>query len=115
MLQLILLIADLGLAAAQNQGALSAGTVNLINTLTAIVLPAIQKIVGGQGKLQDVVTALGTLNGVLTVLESDTSLPPDELARIKALSAAAQAGITEYLDSKSGVDLTKLTPIDPIA
>src|ERR1700743_1002091 len=115
MFQLIMLIANLGLAAAQNAGALSAGTVSLINTLESIVMPAIQRIVDGQGKLQDIVTALGHLHGVLTVLEQDTSLPPDELARVKALSTAAQAGITAYLDSKSGIDLSKLSPIAPIA
>lgn len=96
-------------------GAIPSNIATLITSLDSVVLPAIQNIASGQGKLQDVITALGTLTGVIGVLKQQTNLDPKVAAQINALDVAVQAGINAYLQAQVGVDLTKLGPVQPIA
>lgn len=114
-LPIILTLANIALSSFQQAGVLSPTNNSLITSLEAVLGPAITTIASGQSKLADVVTALGTLSGVITVIKKQTGLAPDVLDKINAIDTAVQAGIASYLDAKAGVDLSKLTPVDPIA
>jgi drug/metabolite transporter (DMT)-like permease len=87
----------------------------LIQQLGPVIGNAITAIRSGQGKLEDVVTAIGALSGVIAVLKAQTGLDPEVLAQINAYDEAVKAGIAGYLDSKSGVDLSKLGPVASIS
>ena len=114
-LPIILTLANIALASLQQAGVIPAGTGSLITQLEGIIAPAIATIASGQAKLTDVVTALGTLSGVIQILKKQPNLPAEVLDKINAIDLAVQAGIAAFLDSKNGVDLSKLGPVDPIA
>src|SRR5271170_390679 len=113
-LTIVVSLLNLALSALSG-GVIPANIASLITSLDTIVLPALQSIASGQGKLQDVITALGTLTGVIGVLKQQTNLSPEVAAQVAALDTAVQAGITQYLQAQTGVDLTKLGPVAPIA
>lgn len=112
---LILMVVNAALAALGASGKIPANIAALIASLGPIVTSAITAIQGGNGKLADVVTALGSLSGVLAVLKAETGLDPAIVDQITVYDTAVQAGIAGFLDSKAGVDLTKLGPVAPIA
>jgi len=114
-LDLILLVVTTALSSLSASGKIPATIATLVSSLAPIIGNAIKAIQGGQGKVQDAVTALGALSGVIAVLKSQTNLPADVLAELDVYNTAVQAGITGYLDSKTGIDLSKLGTVDPIA
>jgi basic membrane lipoprotein Med (substrate-binding protein (PBP1-ABC) superfamily) len=112
-IDLILLVVNAALAGLG--GRVPSSVTSLIQALGPVISNAIKSIQSGQGKLDDVVTALGALSGVIAVLKQQTGLDPEVLAQVDAYDQAVKAGIAGYLDSKSGVDLSKLGPVAPIA
>lgn len=114
-IELILLVVNAALAGLTGSGQVPATVTNLVAALGPIIANAIKNIQSGQGKLDDVVTALGALSGVIAVLKAQTNLDPAILSQVDAYDQAVKAGISGYLDSKSGVDLTKLGAVAPIA
>ena len=112
---LLLTTINAGLSAVTVAGLIPAPITALITALEPVVTNAITNLSSGNGKVADVVTALGTLSGVIAVLKQQTNLDPKILNLINVWDTAVQAGIAGYLDSKSGVDLTKLGTVDPIA
>lgn len=114
-IDLILLVINAALGSLSASGKVPANVTQLVAALGPVIVNAVNAIKGGQGKVNDVVTALGALSGVLAILKSQTNLDPEILSQIDVYDQAVQAGITEYLDSKNGVDLSKLSPVAPIA
>ncbi len=114
-IDLILLVVNAALTGLTSSGQVPAVVTSLVSALGPVIGNAIKSIQSGNGKLQDVVTALGALSGVIAVLKQQTGLSPDLLSQIDAYDQAVKAGIAGYLDSKSGVDLTKLGPVTLIA
>lgn len=114
-IDLILLVVNAALAGLTGSGQVPAVVTSLVAALGPVIGNAIKAIQSGQGKLEDVVTGLGALSGIIAVLKQQTNLSPELLDQINAYDAAVKAGISGYLDSKSGIDLTKLGPIAPIA
>jgi hypothetical protein len=114
-IDLILLVVNAALAGLTSSGQVPSLVTSLVGALGPVIGNAIKSIQSGQGKLEDVVTALGALSGVIAVLKQQTGLNPEVLAQIDAYDQAVKAGIAGYLDSKSGVDLSKLGPVAPIA
>lgn len=114
-LDLLLMVINAALGALSGSGKIPPIVINLVSALGPIITKAITAIQGGQGAVADVVTALGSLSGILAVLKAETGLDPAVINQINVYDQAVQAGIAAYLDSKSGVDLTKLSPLSPIA
>jgi len=114
-LTILLQSVNAGLAAVTITGLVPAPIAGLITSLEPVVVGAIGSIQSGQGKVADVVTALGALSSVIAILKTQTNLDPKILDAIAVWDTAVQAGVAGFLDSKSGVDLSKLDPIAPIA
>lgn len=114
-IDLILLVINAALGSLSASGKIPSTITQLVASLGPIVGNAITAIQSGNGKLADVVTALGSLSGILAVLKAQTGLDPAVLTQINVYDQAVQAGIAAYIDSKSGVDLSKLGPVAPIA
>lgn len=112
---IISLFANVALVALQSAGVTTPALNTLIASLLASVGPLIGGLASGQGKTQDLMTILGTMSSVLGVLKTQTGLPPAILAQLDTLSQAIQAAAGAYVTSKSGVNLSILTPIEPIA
>lgn len=112
---LLLMVVNAAIGALSASGKIPANISSLITALSPVVGTAITALQSGQGKVADVVTALGSLSGVLAVLKAETGLDPAVLDQINVYDQVVQAGIAGYLDSKNGVDLSKLGPIAPIA
>lgn len=109
------MVINAALGSLSASGKIPQSLVSLVGSLSPIVGTAITALQSGQGKVADVVTALGSLSGILAVLKAETGLDPAVLDQINVYDQAVQAGIAGYLDSKNGVDLSKLGPIAPIA
>ena len=111
----ILLVLNTALGALAATGTVPAVVATLVAALSPIIADAISRIQSGQGKVSDVVTALGAMNAIIEAVRKQTNVDPKVLEAVEVYSTAVQMGMNEYLDSKSGVDLTKLTPVAPIA
>lgn len=112
---LVLLVVNTALQALASSGKIPMSVSSLVTALGPIVGTAITNIENGTSKLGDVVTALGAMSAALAVLKAQTGLDPAILDQINVYDQAVQAGISGYLDSKNGVDLSKLSPVAPIA
>ena len=114
-LDLLLMVINAALGSLASSGKIPQLAASLVGQLGPIITNAITAIKGGTGKVADVATALGALSGTIQILKAQTNLDPTVLTEIAVYDEAIQAGIASYLDAKSGVDLTKLGPIAPIA
>lgn len=109
------IFAQVALVALQTAGVLTPGTTTLITSLMGSVSPLITSLLSGQSKTQDLMAVLGTLSAVLATLKAQTNLDPKILTQIQTLDEGLQAAAAAFIASKAGVDLTVLTPIEPIA
>jgi hypothetical protein len=109
-LAIIEMVVSLGATIAQNQGVIGAGTTNLITALLGPLGSLISGFKAGT-KADDTAAVLGSLMGVLTVLQSNTNLSPAILAEVKGMIADVQAALAAYVQSGKGIDLSVLTPI----
>jgi len=114
-IDIVLLVINAALGALTSSGKVPSVVEQLVSSLGPVIEKAIQGIQSGSGKLEDVVTALGSLSGVIGVLKSQTGLDPAILAQVNVYDQAIQQGTAGYLDSKSGIDLSKLGTVAPIA
>lgn len=113
-IDIVLLVLNAALGSLAASGKIPQSAASLTSALGPIIAAAIARLQTGQGKVDDVVTALGALNATLEVLKAQTGLDADTLNQIQVYSNAVQQGMTEYLDSKAGIDLSKLSPVAPI-
>jgi hypothetical protein len=114
-LAIIEMIISLGATVAQNEGVIGAGTSNLIAALMGPLGTLISNFKAGQSPTQDTAAVLGSLMGVLTVLQSNTNLSPTILAEVKGMIADVQAALAAYVQAGKGIDLSVLTPIAVVA
>ena len=110
-LAIIEMIVSLGATIAQNQGVIGAGTTNLITALLGPLGTLIASFRAGNTAADDTAAVLGSLMGVLTVLQSNTNLSPAILAEVKGMLADVQAALAAYVQSGKGIDLSVLTPV----
>jgi hypothetical protein len=110
-LAIIEMVISLGATIAQNSGVIGAGTTNLITALLGPLGTLISSFKSGSTKADDTAAVLGSLMGVLTVLQSNTNLSPAILAEVKGMLADVQAALAAYVQSGKGIDLSVLTPI----
>lgn len=113
-LPLIGLAAQVILQTAGSLAGLNSTTQTTISQLLAGLFPLIGSLTSGQGKLQDALATLAALQGVLTTLMADTSLPADKLNQLKLLAGDVQAGMVAYVKAGSGFDASTYTPIQGV-
>lgn len=114
-IDLIIMVINAALGSLSASGKIPQSISSIVASFGPIISNVVTSLQSGQGKTADVVTALGALSGVLAILKAQTTLDPEVLNQINVYDQAVQAGIAGYLDSKNGVDLSKLGPVAPIA
>lgn len=113
-LAIIELVASLGTTIAQNAGVIGPNTTNLILALLGPLGNLIAGLKSGTSATDETAAVLGSLMGVLTVLQANTGLSPAVLAEVKQMLADVQAGLAAYVQSGKGIDLSTLAPIAPV-
>lgn len=112
---MVLSLCSVGLQGLSSRGTIPVAASSLFTSLSPILSAAIERIRSGQGKLYDVVTALGAMCAGIQVLKAANLGDAALLAEIDVYDKALQEGIAAFLDSKAGIDLTKLGPVEAIA
>lgn len=113
-LAIIELIASLGTTIAQNAGVIGPSTTNLILALLGPLGSLFTSVKAGGKGTDETAAVLASLMGVLIVLQSNTNLSPAILAEVKGMIADVQVALAAYVQSGKGIDLSTLTPIEPV-
>lgn len=115
LLPLIELAANTTLTVLSAQGITPANTGTLASALETSINPLISAIGKKSATTTDVMAGYGAMIGVLNALKQNTALEPAVLAKVTEYLAAAQDGTSAFLLASKGLDLSKLTPVEPIA
>lgn len=86
----------------------------LLASLESSVNPLLQSIGTKPSSSSEIMTAYGTIIGILTTLKGLPGLPADTLAKIDAYMIAAQNGTAAYLQASQGYDASLFAPVTPI-
>lgn len=113
---LIILISGIVTSALQASGTIPAGAASLITAVETAIADFKSAITGTNGQISlSSVSILSGISAALTVLQSQTSLAPADLALVQALDKAVSAGISAYQTAGTKLDPTTLLPITPVA
>ncbi len=99
----------------QNSGVIGPKVGTLIANLMGPVSTLLAGIGSGQSKSQDALAALGAMQGVITVLEADTSLPAALLTQLGNIAADIKAALAAYMAAEKGFDLTVYQQISTVS
>ena len=91
-----------------------AAFVPLESSLESAINPLLLSIGTKQTVQSQVMTAFGTMIGILTTLKQTPGLPADTIAKIDSYVIAAQNGTAAYLQTSQGFNPADYAPVTPI-
>lgn len=92
-----------------------AGFAPLLIGLENAINPLLQSIGTKPSVSSEVMTAYGTIIGILTTLKQTPGLPDATLSKVDEYLTAAQNGTAAYLQANNGFDPSQFAPVAPIA
>lgn len=114
--QLIIIISGIVTSALQSSGVIPAGVASIVTAIETAIADFKNAITGSNGQISlSAISILSGISAALTVLQSQTTLAPADLALVQALDKAVSAGITAYQQAAVKLDPTTLQPITPVA
>jgi hypothetical protein len=114
LLPLFELAANTTLTVLSASGVTPANSAVLASGVESAINPLISKLQSGAAVTTDVMAGYGAMIGVLNSLKQNTGLDADTLAKINTYLVAAQDATTGFLTASKGLDLSKLTPVEPV-